>query len=67
MDGYDFFTALSGDARFKDIPFILLTAKSTMDDRIAGLKQGAIDYIYKPFVAEEVVSKIDAIIRYQKL
>lgn len=38
-----------------------------MDDRIAGLKQGAIDYIYKPFVAEEVVSKIDAIIRYQKL
>lgn len=46
-----------------DIPIILLTAKGEATDRIEGLKLGADDYLPKPFEPEELVLRIDAILR----
>lgn len=46
-----------------DIPIILLTAKGEPRDRIDGLKTGADDYLAKPFEPEELVLRIDAILR----
>lgn len=46
-----------------DVPIILLTAKGEAFDRIAGLKAGADDYLPKPFEPEELVLRIDAILR----
>ena len=46
-----------------DIPLIFLTAKSMKEDIIEGFKIGADDYITKPFSMEEVVMRIEAIIR----
>lgn len=46
-----------------DIPIILLTAKGDAGDRIEGLKLGADDYLAKPFEPEELVLRIDAILR----
>ncbi len=41
-----------------DIPFIFLTARNMKDDRLAGLKIGADDYITKPFEADELVLRL---------
>ena len=46
-----------------DIPIILLTAKGETTDRIEGLKTGADDYLSKPFEPEELVLRIEAILR----
>ena len=44
-------------------PVIMLTAKGELDDKIAGLKSGADDYITKPFEMKEVLARIEAVLR----
>ena len=46
-----------------DVPFIFLTAKSLKEDRIHGFKIGADDYVTKPFSTEELVLRIQAVLR----
>jgi DNA-binding response OmpR family regulator len=60
-DGFE----LATDIRKKnpDIPIIFLTAKSMKDDRIAGLKLGADDYMTKPFSIEELILKIEVFLK----
>ncbi|CCH02952.1 two component transcriptional regulator, winged helix family [Fibrella aestuarina BUZ 2] len=51
----------------RDVPIIFLTAKSMQDDAIQGLRLGADDYITKPFSMEELLLRIQAILRrYQR-
>ena len=52
-------------ARSKKIntPIIMLTAKSTTEDKIAGLDLGADDYLPKPFVVDELLARIRALLR----
>lgn len=47
----------------KDIPIIFLTAKSLKDDTIEGFRAGADDYITKPFSMEELIMRINAVLR----
>ncbi|MGG1660793.1 response regulator transcription factor [Brevibacillus sp. NRS-1366] len=62
---------LSGEAFCKwirgelksDIPLIMLTAKITEAERIEGLKMGADDYITKPFSPQEVVTRVNTVLR----
>jgi two-component system, OmpR family, response regulator VicR len=65
MDGY----TLAGKIREKDpdIPILFLTARSTKEDRIHGLRIGADDYITKPFSIEELVLKIEVFIRRSRI
>ena len=46
-----------------DIPIIFLTAKNQKEDIIEGFKSGADDYITKPFSMEELLYRIEAILR----
>ncbi|MGH4038950.1 MAG: response regulator transcription factor [Sphaerochaeta sp.] len=48
------------------IPILLLTAKSTVDDKVQGLNLGADDYLTKPFATEELIARIKAITRRKK-
>jgi DNA-binding response OmpR family regulator len=48
------------DAR---VPVILLTAKGEESDRLVGLRQGADDYVVKPFSPRELVARVDAVLR----
>lgn len=51
----------------RDVPIIFLTAKSMKEDTVQGLKIGADDYITKPFDMEELILRIEAIMRrYRK-
>ena len=44
-------------------PVIMLTAKGELDDKVAGLKNGADDYITKPFEMREVLARVEAVLR----
>ena len=48
-----------------DIPIIMLTAKGSETDRIAGLEAGADDYLPKPFNPKELLARIKAVLRRQ--
>ena len=60
MDGWAVCKAIRADG---ETPVIMLTAKSETDDKIAGLKAGADDYITKPFEMREVLARIEAVLR----
>ncbi len=57
-DGFELCEMLKEDVRTSHIPIILLTAKSDVDSRIEGLKQGADDYLAKPFHEEELLVRM---------
>lgn len=46
-----------------DLPVLMLTAKDAVDDRVAGLRGGADDYVIKPFSLDEVAARIEALLR----
>lgn len=60
MNGYDVIKKLKGDINYRDIPVIILSAKSTELDIVRGLDLGASDYITKPFGILEFISRIKA-------
>jgi twitching motility two-component system response regulator PilH len=57
-NGYDVLRALKRNAATKDIPVILVSSKSEETDVRWGLRQGAADYITKPYNTQGVLSKI---------
>ncbi|CAN7320063.1 heavy metal response regulator transcription factor [Pseudomonas brassicacearum] len=59
-DGYD---VLQGLRLQKKTPVIMLSARGTVDDRIRGLREGADDYLGKPFSFTELVARVQALIR----
>ena len=54
IDGFEVGQHLQNDVRTSRLPVIFVTERRTRDDRIAGLKLGAIDYITKPFDVQEL-------------
>jgi DNA-binding response OmpR family regulator len=49
-----------------DVPIIMLTAKASEDERVAGLHLGADDYLAKPFSPRELVARVEAVLRRAK-
>jgi hypothetical protein len=66
MDGFEFCKQLRGKSKFSEIPFIFLTAHGEKDNRLKGLKVGADDYIVKPFEIEELIARIEVILKRAK-
>lgn len=58
IDGFEVCRQLKENPKTRDIPIIFITAFSNTNDKIKGFKLGAVDYITKPFQAEEVLSRI---------
>lgn len=67
MPGTEVCRILKGDPATRNIPIIMLTAKTTEEDRIAGLELGADDYITKPFSPREVMLRIKGIERRRQV
>lgn len=62
-DGLELCRFLKSEKETKDIPIIMLTAKSEEFDRVLGLEMGADDYVVKPFSVRELVARVKAIFR----
>jgi DNA-binding response OmpR family regulator len=45
------------------LPILILTARDAVEDRVAGLNQGADDYLTKPFAMSELIARIKALLR----
>lgn len=58
MNGIEFLKFTRTSNEYRDIPFIILSAKATVQDRIEGLEHGADDYITKPFDIQELLLRI---------
>lgn len=62
-DGYSILKNLKADPKTKEIPVIMLTAKTSEFDKVKGLDMGADDYITKPFGVMEFLSRVKAVLR----
>ena len=63
MSGIEFAKMLRQVPRTKNIPIIMLTARTEEGDKVSGLEVGADDYITKPFSPRELVARIKAVLR----
>ncbi|NLF40938.1 response regulator transcription factor [bacterium] len=66
-DGYELCRNLKASGKFASIPIIMLTAKSEETDKVLGLELGADDYVTKPFSPRELVARVKAVLRRQRI
>jgi signal transduction histidine kinase len=62
-NGFELRKLMSLDPQLSSIPFIFLTARSDLDDKVNAISDGADDYITKPFDTNELIARIGAVIR----
>lgn len=60
MDGWELCREIR---RFSDVPIIMLTARDQQEDIVKGLRLGADDYVTKPFHEDELIARIEALLR----
>jgi signal transduction histidine kinase len=66
LNGFEMKQQMSVDPQLASIPFIFLTARTANEDRVAGIRNGADDYVTKPFVTEELMARVEAVLRRVK-
>jgi two-component system phosphate regulon response regulator PhoB len=67
VDGLEICRKVKNDAATADIPVIMLTAKGTEADIVAGLEMGADDYITKPFSPRVLMARVKAVLRRKEM
>ena len=67
IDGYSAARAIRADFETSQIPIIMLTAKSTLEDKMQGLDAGANDYITKPFAVGELIARIRTVLKWSQM
>ena len=67
LDGFELLAALRADPRTRAVPVILLSARAGAEASAEGLRAGADDYLIKPFVAREVLSRVEARLEMARL
>jgi two-component system, OmpR family, phosphate regulon response regulator PhoB len=63
LSGTEICKQLKADARTRDVPVLMLTAKGEEIDRVVGFELGAEDYVVKPFSVRELLLRVQAILR----
>jgi len=66
IDGYEVCRRIQDDPRISDIPVIFLTAKADTDSMAKGFEVGGVDYITKPFYADELLARVKTHIELYK-
>lgn len=67
MNGLEVVKRLRANEKYKSLPVILLTAKATQEDKVAGLDAGADDYVTKPFDSFELLARVRAMLRIKQM
>lgn len=66
FDGYQLLAAIRGQETWRDVPVLMLTAKSQEKDIVRALDSGADDYLVKPFKPEELRARIKRLVKGRK-
>jgi len=66
LDGFGLLRALRKDARTRNVPVILLSARAGEEARVEGLAAGANDYVIKPFAASELLARVQACLEFSR-
>jgi diguanylate cyclase (GGDEF)-like protein/PAS domain S-box-containing protein len=67
LNGYETCQRLQADARSREIPVIFISAMQAPEDKLAGFQAGGVDYVTKPFQAEEVLARVRAHIQLYRI
>jgi PAS domain S-box-containing protein len=67
MDGFEVCRRLKADERTRSVPVIFISILEDEDDKVKGFQSGAVDYISKPFQAEEVLARVSLHLKLRKL
>ncbi|RPJ53215.1 MAG: DNA-binding response regulator [Acidobacteria bacterium] len=67
IDGLSVCRAIRRDSGNRDVPILMLTAREEESDKVLGLESGADDYLTKPFGVRELVARMRALLRRQRL
>ncbi|HLF49984.1 MAG TPA: response regulator [Methylomirabilota bacterium] len=62
-NGYDVLRGIRRDPRTKDTPVVLVSSKNQESDRVWGKKQGAVDYLPKPFTPDQLLGVVRQFVR----
>ncbi|MBI5631191.1 MAG: response regulator transcription factor [Elusimicrobia bacterium] len=62
-DGLELCRELREDQKTASLPLLILTGKKAVEERVSGLKEGADDYLTKPFNTEELIARVEALLR----
>lgn len=66
-NGFELHSLLHDDPKTASIPFLFLTARTSLQDKIHGIESGADDYVTKPFDSRELVARVQSTLRRQRL
>lgn len=63
MDGYQVLRMIKNEPLYKDVPVIMVTAKTLKADKFRGFETGADGYLTKPYSPEELISMVNSFIK----
>jgi len=67
LDGFGLLRAIRGDAAWREIPVIMLSARAGEESRVEGLAAGADDYLVKPFSARELIARVSSLLELTRV
>jgi DNA-binding response OmpR family regulator len=67
LPGQDGFEVCSHIREVSTVPIIMLTARGTEQDKVKGLRLGADDYVVKPFSSQELLARVEAVLRRARM
>jgi signal transduction histidine kinase/DNA-binding response OmpR family regulator len=67
LDGFELLKAIRSDAKLRDLPVIMLSARAGEEASVEGIAAGADDYLTKPFSARELIARIDGALAMAKI
>jgi len=67
MDGIEVCRIIKSDEALKEIPILILTTVSDVENKVKGLNAGADDYVTKPFEVVELIARVNAVLRTKEL
>ena len=67
IDGYQTCARLRANPRSQDVPVIFISAMADTEDKLAGFRAGGVDYVAKPFQAEEVLARVKTHIQLHRM
>ncbi len=66
LDGYELLARCRQDPALSSTPFVFLTARGAVEDRVRGLQYGADEYLVKPFQNDELIARVKAVLRRRR-